>query len=304
MNVSLAGIYLRGVAMGAADLVPGVSGGTIALITGIYPRLLRAIVSADHDALGLLLRGRLTALWYRLDGSFLVSLLAGILTAIFALAGAVHWLLLEYPQPLWAFFSGLILASGLMLIRDEVRLIRVHAILSFTLGVSVAVWISLMPPVVPAAGVLGVLVAGAIAICAMILPGISGSFMLVVMGMYAPVLSALRSLDWTVLGVFAAGCALGLLTFSRVLDWLLRHYRALTLAFLTGVLMGSLLAVWPWRVAVAVASSEGEWLTRTQPVWPLSGHIAEPQLGVCLMAAAGGLVLVWALERLARQYRL
>ena len=298
------GIYLRGLAMGAADLVPGVSGGTIALITGIYPRLLRAIVSADFDALGLLLRGRLTALWYRLDGGFLASLAAGIITAIFVLAGTLHWLLESYPQPLWAFFSGLILASGLMLIRDEVRLVQAHRILSFALGVGAAVWISLLPPVVPEAGQIGVLIAGAIAICAMILPGISGSFMLVLMGMYGPILSALRNLDWMLLGTFAAGCALGLLSFSRLLDWLLRQYRALTLAFLTGVLMGSLMAVWPWRVAVVVSSGDSDWTTRTQPVLPFSGHIAEPQLGICLLAAGLGLALVWALERLARQYRL
>ena len=186
-NIGTVGLYARGIAMGAADIVPGVSGGTIALMTGIYERLIRAIVAVDRDCLGLLFSGRLRAVWHRVDGVFLVPLLLGILTAIFVLGSTIHWLLDAYPQPLWAFFSGLILASGILLLRDEVLLNQVDRVLWFGLGVTVAVVITFMPPLALLSGLSGLFIAGAIAICAMILPGISGSFMLVLMGMYAPV---------------------------------------------------------------------------------------------------------------------
>ena len=191
MRESAPGIFARGLAMGAADIVPGVSGGTIALITGIYDRLIAAIVAADTSALQMLLRGRWAVLWHRLDGAFLSTLLAGILTAIFSMASLIHWLLEAHPQPLWAFFSGLILISGMFLLRDEVVLNRLDRVLVFAVGVGLAVGIALMPPVSMLSGLAGFFLAGSIAICAMILPGISGSFMLLLMGMYAPVLLSL-----------------------------------------------------------------------------------------------------------------
>ena len=180
-----AGVFARGLAMGAADIVPGVSGGTIALITGIYERLLSAIVSADSDALTMALSGRWNALWHRIDGGFLSILLLGILTAIFSMASGIHWLLTHYPQLLWSFFSGLILVSAVLLIRDEVTLNSFDRLAGFTLGVCIAVGAALMPPVSFLAGLPGLFFAGAIAICAMILPGISGSFLLVLMGNFS-----------------------------------------------------------------------------------------------------------------------
>ena len=194
MKRSPAGVFTCGLAMGAADIVPGVSGGTIALITGIYERLLGAIVSADSDALSMVLSGRWNALWHRIDAGFLSILLLGILTAIFSMASGIHWLLTHYPQPLWSFFSGLILVSAVLLIRDEVTLNRSDSLAGFIFGVCIAVGAALMPPVSFLAGLPGLFFAGAIAICAMILPGISGSFLLVLMGMYEQVLSAVKTL--------------------------------------------------------------------------------------------------------------
>ena len=176
MKRSPAGVFACGLAMGAADIVPGVSGGTIALITGIYERLLAAIVSADSDALLMALSGRWNALWHRIDGGFLSILLLGILTAIFSMATGIHWLLNHYPQPLWSFFSGLILVSAVLLIRDEVTLNSFDSLAGFTFGVCIAVGAALMPPMSFLAGLPGLFFAGAITICAMILPGISGSF--------------------------------------------------------------------------------------------------------------------------------
>jgi putative membrane protein len=279
-------------AMGAADIVPGVSGGTIALITGIYDRLIRAIVSADGEALAMLLGGRWRDLWYRLDGAFLSVLLSGILVAIFTLASGIHWLLSAYPQPLWAFFSGLILASGLMLLRNEVLLDDAFRITSFAAGVSAAVAVSFMPPVAMMSGLPGLFIAGAVAICAMILPGISGSFMLVLMGMYSPVLAAVKGFHVGELAVLAAGCITGLLCFARLLDRLLRRHRLLAMAFLSGVLMGSLVTVWPWRATVTGTGGETALITR--PVWPVD--VVTPQLGLCVIAFVAGLVLVFGVQ--------
>lgn len=295
-NTGAVGLFARGIAMGAADIVPGVSGGTVALMTGIYDRLIRAIVAVDRDCLGLLIRGRLSAVWHRIDGVFLLPLLLGIVTAIFALASTIHWLLEAYPQPLWAFFSGLILASGMLLLRDEVLLNRVDRVLWFSLGVVIAVVIAFMPPLAMMSGLPGLFVAGAIAICAMILPGISGSFMLLLMGMYAPVLAAVKNIEIVNLTVFAAGCVTGLASFSRLLDALLRSYRILAMAFLCGVLMGSLVAVWPWRRTLEVVIS-GEAAVLTRPVMPPA--VAAPQLELCIVTFLIGLFFVWVVQLLA-----
>ena len=296
MKESAPGIFARGLAMGAADIVPGVSGGTIALITGIYDRLIAAIVAADTSALQMLIRGRWAALWHRLDGAFLSTLLVGILTAIFSMASLIDWLLEAHPQPLWAFFSGLILISGMFLLRDEVVLNGLGRVLVFAVGVGLAVGIALMPPVSMLSGLVGFFLAGSIAICAMILPGISGSFMLLLMGMYAPVLAAVRGFQATELVVFALGCAVGLLSFARLLDRLLRAYRSMAMAFLCGVLLGSLVAVWPWRVSVILALGTTP-VAVTRPVMPFD--LPEPQLALCSLTFCAGLLTVWATQKIA-----
>ena len=291
-----AGVFARGLAMGAADIVPGVSGGTIALITGIYERLLSAIVSADSDALTMALSGRWNALWHRIDGGFLLILLLGILTAIFSMASGIHWLLTHYPQLLWSFFSGLILVSAVLLIRDEVTLNSVDRLAGFTLGVCIAVGAALMPPVSFLTGLPGLFFAGAIAICAMILPGISGSFLLVLMGMYEQVLSAVKTLQVTELSVLAAGCVAGLLLFARLLQHCLQRHRALAMAFLSGVLMGSLVAVWPWRQEVMLNAAEGA-ISVSRPVLP--SMVTDAQLFACVVSCLIGCFLVWGTQALA-----
>tara|TARA_Y100000991_G_scaffold50735_1_gene36747 strand:+ start:1888 stop:2793 length:906 start_codon:yes stop_codon:yes gene_type:complete len=293
---SPAGVFACGLAMGAADIVPGVSGGTIALITGIYERLLAAIVSADSDALLMALSGRWNALWHRIDGGFLSILLLGILTAIFSMASGIHWLLTHYPQPLWSFFSGLILVSAVLLIRDEVTLNSFDSLAGFTFGVCIAVGAALMPPVTFLAGLPGLFFAGAMAICAMILPGISGSFLLVLMGMYEQVLSAVKTLQVTELSVLAAGCVTGLLLFARLLQHCLQRYRALAMAFLSGVLMGSLVAVWPWRQEVLLNAAEGA-ISASRPVLPST--VTDAQLLACFGACMVGCFLVWGAQALA-----
>jgi putative membrane protein len=257
MKLNPIGIYARGLAMGAADIVPGVSGGTVALITGIYARLLGALVKIDKQAIVLLFTGRWRALWYRLDGPFLGWLFAGILSAIFALASAIHWLLLHYPQPLWSFFSGLILISGALLLRSEVSLDRWSRVGFFRArlcagGCDLAG--AADPFFSKPSGVLHCRHRGNLRDD---LAGISGSFMLVLLGMYGPVLGAVKGLQFAELSVFALGCAVGLITFARILNFLLLRARVAMMAFLSGVLLGSLSSVWPWQITVLVDSMGG-----------------------------------------------
>lgn len=291
------GIFLRGLAMGAADIVPGVSGGTVAFITGIYPRLLHSLRSFDIELLRLVFRADARAAWRHVNGNFLAALLSGIVTSIFSLAQLLSWLLTQYPEPLWAFFFGLILGSALLLLR-QVPHWQLRQCSALVLGVATALTVGLAPHAEFVGGNAGVFLAGFIAICAMILPGISGSFILVLLGMYGPVLSAVTSVDIVFLAIFAAGAAGGLMTFSRILDWLLSRYRAVTVALLTGFLFGSLVVVWPWkRVLAWVTGSHGQLKPAQQ--WPVSPteYLArtgeEPMILLCVVTALIGFLLIW-----------
>lgn len=286
--------------MGAADIVPGVSGGTMAFITGIYDTLLGSIRSVDLEFARRLLNFDLRGAWMHINGAFLLALMAGIVTSIITLARVISWLLLNYPVPLWAFFFGLILASALVLLR-QIRGWTPARGLCLLAGVVVAATIALAPVVNMHFGLAGVFLSGFLAICAMILPGISGSFILVLLGMYGTVLAAVTAFDLPFLAVLASGAVAGLLCFSRLLHFLLRRFHEATMAVLTGFLFGSLLVVWPWkRVLAWVAGSSGELKPAQQvPVGPgeftaLSGEPA--QLPLCLGLMVLGFALVWLID--------
>ncbi len=287
--------------MGAADIVPGVSGGTIAFITGIYDTLLGSIHAVDARFVRLLLRLDIRGAWQHVNGTFLVCLLAGIATSVVSLARLIAWLLETHPVPLWAFFFGLILASALVLVR-HVRGWTPARGLCLAAGGAIAAFIALSPVVDLHIGLPGVFVAGFLAICAMILPGISGSFILVLLGMYGTVLTAVKGLDLGFLAVFAVGAVSGLLCFSRLLYWLLHRFHEATMALLTGFLFGSLLVVWPWKQVLAwVSDSHGE-LRPAQQVPVLPGQFRditgqEPMIGLCILLMMAGFVLVWFIER-------
>lgn len=300
-------LFAKGMAMGAADVVPGVSGGTVAFISGIYDELLRSIASVPEAALQLL-RGRVVKAWQMANATFLLVLFAGILTSVFSLARLITWLLDKHPIPVWSFFFGLILVSSYLVAREIGRWNWTRA-LSFVLGVAFAWWITVASPVAWGHDPLSLFLAGAIAICAMILPGISGSFLLVLMGLYGVVLGAVKSLDVAVLAVFAAGCSVGLLSFARLLSWLLAHFRDLTLAFLTGLMLGSLNKVWPWKQTLTWRTdSHGLQVPVLQEnLLPLqfaqqSGQDA--QLLLAILLAVAGVVLVLVLEWLAGRKQL
>lgn len=293
-------IFARGMAMGAADIVPGVSGGTIALITGIYPTLLKSLTRFNLEAARLLLRGDIAGAWRHVNGNFLLALALGIATSLVSLARLISWLLHAYPEPLWGFFFGLILASALLLL-GQIERWQWSRVLSLLAGAAIALTIGVMPSTGFIEGNLGIFLAGFIAICAMILPGISGSFILVLLGMYSTVLAALKGFEIATLLIFSVGAVCGLFCFSRILEWLLRHFYQATIALLTGFLFGSLSIVWPWkRVLEWVVGSKGQLKPAQQlPVLPdeyLARTGDDPMVLLCLLAATAGLALVWLLD--------
>ncbi|SBS24558.1 hypothetical protein MAQ5080_00024 [Marinomonas aquimarina] len=243
-------IYLSGVLMGAADVVPGVSGGTMAFIVGIYDRLIHALSGVNGTSLKMLCKGDVKGLWQHFDGAFLLTLLLGIATSIFGIASIVTTLLLEYPVWLWSFFFGLILSSAYILIHEMKRFKWQHGVVML-LGIAVGAVLSMLVPTQVDTGLGMVFVSGMIAICAMILPGISGSFILLMMGMYGFIITAVKDLNGVVMAIFALGALLGLLSFSKLLNWLLQHAKSITLALLTGVMLGALVKVWPWKQAIS-----------------------------------------------------
>ena len=300
MALSSAGIFLRGLLMGAADIVPGVSGGTVAFITGIYDQLLDSLRAVDLEFLARLSRLDIAGAWQHINGRFLLALLLGIATSIFSLAQLVSWVWEHHPVPLWAFFFGLILASAAVLLR-EVDNWSAPKVLCLLSAGAVAVCIALSPVISLEMGLAGVFLAGFLAVCAMILPGISGSFILVLLGMYSTTLMALKSLDLVFILVFVVGAGCGLLCFSRVLHWLLRRFHQGTMAVLTGFLFGSLLVVWPWkRVLEWVEGSHGQLKPAQQfPVSPLDYQIytgQDPQLWFCLSLMIVGFAVVWLIH--------
>lgn len=296
-------LYIKGMAMGAVDVVPGFSGGTVALITGIYDKLL-ASFAATPQAIALFLRGRIKDAWSICNATFLLIVLLGILTSVFSLARLISYLMAEHPVPLWAFFFGLVLVS-VYLVGREVVLWTLSRFIGFALGMALAVWITLAAPLQLEASLPVLFFAGAIAISAMILPGISGSFILVLLGLYPVVLGAVKNLDITVLVVFSAGCLLGLMSFSRLLSWLLQNMRDMTMAFLAGLMLGSLGKVWPWKQTLTwQTNSHGESYPLLQEnLWPyrfseLQGQ--DPQVLLVVFLAVFGIVLVLGLEWLGR----
>jgi putative membrane protein len=300
MIPSAPGVFLRGMLMGAADIVPGVSGGTVAFITGIYDTLVDSIRAVDLEFVRKVLRFDISGAWRHINGSFLLALVLGIFTSVLTLARVLSWLLDTHPVPLWALFFGLILASAMVLLGQVERWspVRLFCLIA---GAAVAGLIAVSPVVQLDAGLAGIFLAGFLAICAMILPGISGSFILVLLGMYGTVLGAVKGLDFAVLAVLALGAVCGLLCFSRILHYLLHHFHQGTMAVLTGFLFGSLAIVWPWKKVLAwVEGSDGELRPAQQlPVSPTEFLVAtgqDPRVWLCVALMAGGFALVWFID--------
>lgn len=286
-------LYAKGVAMGAADVVPGVSGGTIAFISGIYDELVDSLKRLNPGALKVLFADGPAAFWARINGSFLTILFAGVLTSVVSLARVVRFALENHPLYIWSFFFGLILASALYIMRRQPHW-GPRQLLGLTAGAAAAALCAFASPQTLAATPVAVFFAGMLAICAMILPGISGSFILLLIGIYPAIISAISDFQLSILVVFAAGAALGLMAFSHVLSWLLHHHRATTLSVLIGFLWGSLAVVWPWK---QVREGEhGPLPPELLMPWHYEALVGDPKVILCFLLMAAGLVVVFGLE--------
>tara|TARA_R110001583_G_scaffold195352_1_gene372116 strand:+ start:3377 stop:4309 length:933 start_codon:yes stop_codon:yes gene_type:complete len=297
-------ITLKGIAMGAADVVPGVSGGTIAFISGIYEELLTSISAVNLSTFKLLKSKGLSAAWNAINGNFLVALLLGIFISIISLSKLISFLLENEPILVWSFFFGLVLAS-ILYIGKQISRWKVLTVLLLLIAAIFAYYITTLEPLVSEnSSPLFLFLAGALAICAMILPGISGAFILVLLGAYKPVLDAIHNKDFKLLVILASGAVVGLLTFSRVLKWLFDHYRNFTLAVLTGFIIGSLNKIWPWKRALTwrINSHGVKVPFNEESILPFSFD-GDPKLLVAILLAIVGFVVIIALEKIANSTR-
>ena len=298
-------LALKVCAMGMDDVVPGVSGGTIAFISGIYEELIASIRSVDLTALKLLCGFRLKALWRHINGKFLFSVLLGIAVAIFSLARLMTYLLEHHPIEIWSFFFGLIIASALLVSR-EVKRWNAASVISLLVGAVLAYWITVISPVETPNTWWFILLSGAVAICAMILPGISGAFILLLLGKYQFILLAVGELRIGVLALFVIGAVAGIVSFSHLLSWLLRRHHDPTIALLMGFMIGSLNKVWPWKeVLETYADSHGalhplvERNVLPSTFADLTG--SESQLWQAAALAVAGFLVIYLIERIGRR---
>lgn len=284
-------LTLKGMGMGAADVVPGVSGGTIAFIVGIYDELINSIKSINGESLKLLFSGNLKAFWQYIHANFLFSILLGIGISVFSLAKVITWLLVAHPVLVWSFFFGLVLASTWFVSKD-IKKWNWKTIAGFVAGAIIAFYITIATPAETSAEWWFIFICGAIAICAMILPGISGSFILVLLGKYFFIMEAVKTLNIKVMLIFAAGAFIGITTFSRVLSYALKNFRNITLAVLTGFMLGSLNKVWPWKEKIETMA-DGHIIELESNILP-SGQVWE-----AVALALIGFFSVYFLEKLS-----
>lgn len=298
-------LFVRGMAMGAADVVPGVSGGTIAFITGIYEELIESIRSIGFATVGTLMAQGPLAAWREINGNFLLSVFVGVLTSAIALAGVIEHALANHPILIWSFFWGLVLASVWHLLK-QFRPLSKALLLWLALGCVLALAVSVLRPVALPGSWWVMALGGSVAICAMILPGVSGSFILLLLGLYSVFIEALANFQWGLLLSFVLGAGIGLLLFSRFLSWLLHRYHNQTLAMLTGFLLGSLNVIWPWKQVIETRlDRHGEIIPVVQKnlsPWQFEQHTGEAShLLAAIVAALLGLGLVLAIEFLGKK---
>jgi putative membrane protein len=309
-------VAVKGACMGAADVIPGVSGGTIAFITGIYDQLIESINSISGTALKLFFSGKFKEFWKHINGSFLVSLFCGILVSVLSLAGLMQYLLEHHPIQTWAFFFGLIVASSIFILRG-IQGWNMKSAMFPVLGVVLGIVVCTLSPTQTPDALWFIFLSGAIAICAMILPGISGSFILLILGKYKYIMGAITGLttgaavgeSLVILCVFAVGAVCGILAFSRLLHWLLARFNKETLMVLAGFIIGSLVKVWPWSNMEAIVISQfpeiADMAAATQQAIPaevLADYIpqVDMQIGSAVLFALIGFFLVTGIEILGK----
>ena len=290
-------LSLKGMAMGAADIIPGVSGGTIAFISGIYEELIETINNVNFEAIKKLKKYGIESFWTHINGNFLIALLTGIAISIISLAKVITHLLETHSQLLWGFFFGLIVAS-IYTVGKKVNKWDINNIISLIIGSSIAFYITILNPMQNPDALWFVFFSGSIAICAMILPGISGSFILLLLGSYEFILVAIKDFKLDVITIFGVGCITGLLAFSKLLNWLFKKYHDITIALLTGFLIGSLNKIWPWKETIKTRiNSHGEIAPFIQNNVLPSNFEGDSNIIEVILLSLIGLVLIYLLER-------
>ncbi len=298
-------LCLRGMAMGGADLIPGVSGGTIAFITGIYEELIKSIKSVNATLLKTLFREGFPAAWQQVNGSFLLAVVSGILISIFSLARLISWFLTNHPMLVWAFFFGLIVGSAIYIGR-KIEKWSAAAVIFLIIGTSLAYYITIATPATTPEALWFVFLSGSIALCALILPGISGAFILVLLGKYEFMLNAVRDFKIIVIMVFAAGGVLGVVAFSNVIAWLFKKHPNITLALLGGFMIGSLNKLWPWKKVLEwKLTSDGEKVAfleqNISPAKYAAIYNVDPQILPVLISALAGMAIIVVFMILSRK---
>lgn len=278
--------------MGIAEIIPGVSGGTIAFITGIYEELINSIKSVNASSVKLLLSFKLSLFWKQINGAFLLTLLVGMLTSVLALARVIVFLIDEHPFKIWGFFFGLIIASAIVIFY-QIKSVNSKVFIAALIGLVISSYIALEAPSSTPNSNLFIFLSGAIAISAMILPGISGSFILVFLSKYEFILNSLNNFDVAVISVFIGGCVVGLVTFSRVFSYLFKKYNDVVISVLVGFLLGSLFKIWPfYKVLEYNASNEPIY---TNPVLPTSSQ--QGDLMYFVLFSIIGFASMWLVEK-------
>ena len=291
-------LVFKGIAMGAADVVPGVSGGTIAFISGVYEELIATLNSINLNSLKTLKLQGVSATWKKINGNFLLALFGGILLSILSLSKLVAWLLHEEPVLLWAFFFGLVLASIIFVLK-KINQWNSAVFLGLILGGVFAYQLTQLNALGNSDSNWYLFLSGAIAICAMILPGISGAFILVILGSYANVLQALNDKDIAKITIFMTGALIGILSFSRLLKWLFKRFKNMTLAVLTGFMIGALSKIWPWKKTLSFReNSDGISVPlKEQCIAPFSFD-GDPQILSAIGLMLFGFLMIFFLEKI------
>jgi putative membrane protein len=297
-------LVLKGIAMGAANVIPGVSGGTMALITGIFERLIDAIKSFNLKAVKLLFGFKFKEFAAHTDLYFLLAVFGGIAIAIISLARLFDYLFTNYPVYIWAYFFGLVLAS-VYFVGKTVSKWTVSVVISFVIGAAVAVVISVLNPATENTGIIYLLLCGVVAICSMILPGLSGSFVLILMGNYQLVMiDAVNEMNFEILIPVGIGAVVGLIAFSHILSWVFKRYRNQTISLLTGFILGSVSILWPWQRVVYLTNEAGEQvLKKGEPIIMKYERILPEafngEVVFALLIAIAGILSIWAIEKVA-----
>ena len=298
-------LILKGIGMGAANVIPGVSGGTIALITGIFEKLINSIKSFDLKALRLILKGNFKDFFSRVNMGFLLSVFSGIFISILTLAKILGYLFENHPVYIWAYFFGLILAS-VYFVGKRIEKVDIWVVITFLAGTLIAVLLSVLSPATENTRIYYLILCGIVAICSMILPGLSGSFVLILMGNYELIfIQAVNEFDMGILIPVGVGAVLGLLAFSHILSWIFKRYKDQTISLLTGFILGSLSILWPWKNEVFQTNQFGEILLKSGGDPVVIGYEKyfpqqfDNEVIISILLVLTGIITIWVIERYA-----